>query len=170
MFVAAYDFDDGYRPRRLVNRMNFEEDDEEEFRKRYRLSIAAYRWLLDEVQAEISPLRSTNYALTADQALKLTIRFVVRFLRYNFTSCSWCADGGHFRVVGDSYGITEGTVCRTVHRVIRVIVRVLFNRLVRWPETVENCERIRAKFFVRRSFVRRHARGVWFVQFEVRHE
>jgi len=61
--------------------------------------------------------------------------------------CRWLVDGGHLRVIGDSYGVSESSVHRIVHRGVRTIVIRLFRRVIRWPLTVDEREADRDRFY-----------------------
>jgi hypothetical protein len=57
--------------------------------------------------------------------------------------CSFLADSGHYRIVGDAYGVGEATVCTIVHQVTAAIVERLWQREVCWPDDAEG---IRSNF------------------------
>jgi hypothetical protein len=117
------------RCRTFRERINFGVND---FESRFRLPPALVREILTEISPFIAHPTCRNYALSPEQQLLLTLRFL--------------ATGGMYRLVGDAHGPSKPTVSRTVSRVVGAIIDHYFDTIVCWP-TGGQLNLISRKFF-----------------------
>ncbi|CAM6002466.1 unnamed protein product [Sphagnum balticum] len=103
------------------------------FHMRFRLSARNMQWLYERIGQHLQPEKPYFYALSAQQRLLVLVRFL--------------SDGGHYRVIGDGFGIDTATTCRVVNAGIRALVAVCYRELVHWPVEAQVYARNRAAFY-----------------------
>lgn len=50
----------------------------------------------------------------------------------------WLGSGSQYHTIADMHGIHKSTVCRSIKNVVHAVNTLLFNRVVTWPENIEN--------------------------------
>jgi hypothetical protein len=103
-----------------------------EFKMRFRLSRNEAERLLVKIIPLIQHPTLRNYALSPQDKLLSTLRFL--------------ATGAFYRVVGDAHGPSEATICRNVKRVVSAINLTLFDELIRWPSNNNDITHIPHRF------------------------
>ena len=88
-------------------------------RARFRLHDAHIEILLERLAPIISHNTDRNFALTAEQQIRLALRYL--------------ATGDNFTTVGDSFGVHKSTVSRTLHRFLDAVRNTFVNELVTFP-------------------------------------
>jgi hypothetical protein len=107
-----------YRPR-----INFEVDNDSQFKEKFRMRRAEVELLLERIGALLIDTNK-NHAISPLQQILLTLH--------------WMGNGGYYHGVADMHGVSKSTVCRVVKRVVNAIVDHMFQQVVRWPENAEN--------------------------------
>lgn len=100
--------------------------DEEDFRKRYRISKETVVWIVTEIEDGLKRLTPRNYAVTPLEQFLITLRF---YATGNMQQCS-----------GDLSGVSKSTVCKIVHAVSRQIC-VKLKRFIVMPSTIEEIKK-----------------------------
>ena len=118
------------KPRHFKERINFQVDN---FVECFRLSRERAGEILREVGGALAHASSRNNALTSEQQLLATLRYL--------------ATNGFYHVVAEAHGVHKSTICRTIPRVVQQINSVFFDREIRWPETVQECNQIPLEFY-----------------------
>ncbi|KAM7290344.1 putative nuclease HARBI1 [Ixodes scapularis] len=136
-----YDHQDESVPvprRRLRDRLNpLEVFNDREFLARYRFTKATVASLLESLSLEEC---ASNRGLPVPPMLQLLI--ALRFY-----------GAGTFQVVtGDLVAVSQPTVCRVVERVSRLIAGTLFRRLVKFPSTATDFDRVMLEFYALKKF------------------
>ncbi|KAG0445488.1 hypothetical protein HPB47_014647 [Ixodes persulcatus] len=124
--------------RRLRVRLNpLEVFNDREFLARYRFTKATVASLLESLSLEEC---ASNRGLPVPPMLQLLI--ALRFY-----------GAGTFQVVtGDLVAVSQPTVCRVVERVSRLIAGTLFRRLVKFPSTATDFDRVMLEFYALKKF------------------
>lgn len=107
------------RQRRFKERINFFLT-EDENTQRFRLSERQLILLTDNLRPIISHRTQNNCALSAEQQVRLSLRFL--------------ASGSDYRVVGDAHGVSKSTVFSTVHRFVDAVNEQLYFDCVKFPD------------------------------------
>lgn len=106
--------------------------DDEEFKKRFRLSKGSVRYVLNLITDNIKPMTARNRSISAMNQLLITLRFY---------AC------GTFHInIGDHFNVTKATVSRIVHKVSHTIAR-LRNRFIKMPQSLQKRREICAAFY-----------------------
>lgn len=123
---------------RLRDRLNpMEVFNDREFLARYRFTKATVASLLQSLALEEC---ASNRGLPVPPMLQLLI--ALRFY-----------GAGTFQVVtGDLVNVSQPTVCRVVARVSRLIASKLFTKLVNFPSTATEIDRVMADFYALKNF------------------
>jgi hypothetical protein len=61
--------------------------------------------------------------------------------------CRFLCDGGHYRVIGDGFGIDAATTCRVVNAGVRALVAECYRECVCWPVDENVYAQNRAAFY-----------------------
>ena len=117
------------RKRRKIvkERINMSIDD---FEMRFRLSRQACDFVLSRISHMISHPTNKSKALSPQQQLLVTLRFL--------------ATGAYYHVIADCHGLSRASVCRSVKDCVYAINHALFPEIIRWPQ---NCQEICRKFY-----------------------
>lgn len=113
--------------RRIVERINPMELSDFEFHRRFRLTQDSVMELLRLIDDEINPPSHLNNSLSSLEQLLIALRYF--------------ASGSHQLVVGDTLGVSQSAVSRSIHKVSRAIA-ALRPRFISMPETEEDCEEV----------------------------
>lgn len=103
-----------YRPR-----INFCIDD---FVMRFRLPKRAIENIVNLIGPYLAHPMDKNYAINPEHYILLTIRYL--------------ATNGFMSLFVDAHGLSKATVSRVVHRVVTVINREFFDKLVKFPDNL----------------------------------
>lgn len=120
-----------YTIRERLNAMDIY--NEEEFRRRFRLTKMAVKFVYSLIGVELEPL-STREGFTISGMDKILIT-----LRYYATA-------SYHIVIADFYGVSETSVCNIV-RIVSDKLAALCGRFIRMPSTVAQIERAKRDFF-----------------------
>ena len=93
--------------------------------------------LLD-IGGQLSYPTNRNHCLSAEQQLKLTLRFM--------------ASNGFYTLVGDAHGVHQLTVCRAVKRTTNLLVEKYFDSLFKWPRNLNERLEIAQEFITNGGF------------------
>jgi len=104
---------------RVYSERNFFEEDESNFRQRYRVSHASFEDLVRRLEAHLKYKTKRSHSLSVQEQILTALHFY--------------ATNSVYHVLRDSHGPHESTVCRTVQRVTAAINDNLFQELVKWP-------------------------------------
>jgi hypothetical protein len=121
--MSSNDDSDNTHERQVKERQSLDMNQltEEEFRPRYTLTKKAFEYVHTEVAhlhtSDTLELPCTDVAWTPAHCSPAGWN-----IELNKLLCRFLADAGHFRIVGDPYGISETTVCRLVHQVTAGII------------------------------------------------
>lgn len=107
-----------YVPRRYRPRANFDLLPEQN-RSRFRLHDGHINQILDRLQDILIHETDRNFALSPEQQIRLSIRYL--------------ATGDNFTTVGDSFGVHKSTVSRTLERFLNAVRETLVDQLIRFP-------------------------------------
>ncbi|XP_061185188.1 uncharacterized protein LOC133193243 [Saccostrea echinata] len=108
------------RPRVFRDRGNpLEMLEEDEIFQRYRFRPATTHFLVNGLHQELTTDTNRNKPISPLLQVLLFLRFV--------------ATGAHLRLVGDSLGISESSVCRSVKAVASAIVAVFARLYITFP-------------------------------------
>ena len=125
------------RPRIFRDRGNpLDVLNDEEFRQRYRMTRPMFFELVNSVQFDLKYDTKRNHALTAAQQLMIALRFF--------------ASGSFQQVIGDTINVNKSTVCRTIARVTKALLKQQ-KTIIFWP-TQEECARSALKLHENNSF------------------
>lgn len=112
-----------YRPRNYRPRINFNLPSTN-FREAFRVDPP----VIEEVERKIGRFleRPTerSFALSVREQILIT--------------CHFMGNGSYYHINGHVHGIDKGTVCRTIHKVCRLIARHLMPIYIRWPNNDRN--------------------------------
>ena len=103
-----------------------------DFKERFRLTENQSEQLVIRIANHLIHPTRRNHALSPRQQLLVALRFL--------------ATGGFYHLIGDAHGPSKSTVCRAVKRVVTAINTVLFDELVRWPNSEHALSAIPIKF------------------------
>lgn len=119
------------------SRINFDFVLEAEFVERFRMSGSSVEKILNVIGPLLEHKTKKNKALDPRKQLLVALHFL--------------GSGNQYHGISDMHGIHKSTVCRSVNRVCRAIIRKLFHVYVRWPS---NCDYIQPGFFGTAGFPR----------------
>ncbi|XP_060064182.1 putative nuclease HARBI1 [Ylistrum balloti] len=119
------------RKRIFLPRVSIEDLSDEDIFSRYRFSYDTFLYIVDLIKAKISRPTNRNYSLSPLEQVLLTLRFL--------------STGAFFRLIGDSVGISESQVSRTVFSVCSAISS-LARQFIHMPVGQEAI-RIKSEFF-----------------------
>ncbi|XP_018578523.1 uncharacterized protein LOC108916714 [Anoplophora glabripennis] len=120
-------------PKTYRNRQNhFEIWNENEFIKRFRLSKNAVRFIIENIENQISSHTDRNHAVSAEEMVLLTLRIL--------------AAGAFLQVNADFIGVDKSTASRIVDKVCRAIAR-LNTTFIKMPQTEEDMQIASQKFY-----------------------
>ncbi|KAJ8927411.1 hypothetical protein NQ314_020130 [Rhamnusium bicolor] len=89
---------------------HFTKWNDRDFKFRFRLSKQVVRIIIDEIRDDISSKTDRNHALSPEDMVFLTLRFL--------------ATGCFLQVTGDFCGVDKSTASRVVHKVTRAIAHL----------------------------------------------
>ena len=121
------------RRRRIFKpRINFEFPPSDN-QSRFRLTDTHVGQIVDVLAPIISHDTDRNFALSADQQVRLALRYL--------------SSGDYFRNVADAHGVHKSTLSRTLHRFVSAVNVHLYHQHVDWLNTEEQGRGIVEKFF-----------------------
>lgn len=100
--------------------------------QRFRLTDAHVDRIVERLTPIISHRTERNFALTAEQQIRLSLRYL--------------STGDYYRTVSDAHGVHSSTLSRTLHRFVDAVSTTLFDEVVDWPSTREQIRGIMEKF------------------------
>lgn len=127
--------EDAVITRNYRDRINFSVLQNFNFKECFRLNQIQVDFLLNKVGDKIEHNTQRSHALSAENQLLLCLH--------------WLGNGCQYHGVAAMHGVAKSTVCRTIHRVVDIIIDVLFQNTVRWPDDVSG---IAEKFFMMGGF------------------
>lgn len=110
--------------------------DDEDFRKRYRVTKQTFNFLVHLFEQQLEKTSNRNHPLKSNEQLLLALRFY--------------ATGSFQMLESDLYGVHQTTVCRCVHRVSKLIAS-LAPLYIKFPTEAE-FEKLKTKFFNMHGF------------------
>lgn len=109
------------RQRTFRDRINYEGiTDPFKFKEKFRMSATAAEEILTRIGGELRHQTLRNKALTPKQQLLLALH--------------WLGNGSQYHGAADMHGVDKSTVCRSVRKVVEVIVEKMFPDEVQFPE------------------------------------
>ena len=106
------------RARLFRQRTRVDDFRDEDFFCRFRFERATVLFLIDLLSPFIAPLSMRSHAISASVQVMAALRYY--------------ASGAHYRLVGDSLGISEASVSRSVRRVSDILC-TMTPRYIRFP-------------------------------------
>lgn len=89
------------------------------FQERFRLSASNFEKLLSSLSSSLEYQSGRSAALSPEEQLKLTLRFL--------------ATGSFYNLVGESLGVSNATVCRSIRRCVMAINDAMFHDVIKFP-------------------------------------
>ena len=111
------EFDQNIKRRKVIERINFNIDN---FEETFRISRTLAEQILQQIAPIINHETFTNNALTAEQQLLTTLRFL--------------GTNAFYSVIGHAHGMDKSTVSRAIHRTVKALNDQLFQNIVKWPD------------------------------------
>lgn len=107
--------------------------DDEQFRRRFRLTKSTVRYLYTLIGNELEPLVTReNFTLTGMDKILITLRYF--------------ATASYHLVTADFYGVSESSVCNIV-RIVSDKIAQLAEQFIKMPSTDEEIENNKLSFF-----------------------
>jgi nuclease HARBI1 len=125
------------RPRLFRIRTNFDLPPSDN-RSRFRLENRHVDAILEQVGPLIAHDTNRNYALSPEQQIRTSLRYL--------------ASGAIYSSAGDSHNIHKSTVSRTLHRFVDAVNAHVYPEVVKWPRNVDVMRGIIEKFREKANF------------------
>ncbi|XP_063915611.1 putative nuclease HARBI1 [Zophobas morio] len=95
-----------------------------DFKEAFRLNKVQVKYVLGKIGARLAPANRRNHALTAEQQLLLTLH--------------WLGNGAQMHGIAIMHGVRKSTVCRSIKKVVNIIIDTMFEEEVIWPENTQD--------------------------------
>ncbi|GFY04906.1 nuclease HARBI1 [Trichonephila clavipes] len=127
--VTQLDFLEKLEIRKLVERSNlFEELDDYEFQRRFRLSEESVAELTLLIEDKLESKTPCNNAVNPVEQVLIALRFyAVAYMQL---------------AIADLFDVSQPTVCRVVHRVSEAIASPLLSDFIHLPVNREECKKV----------------------------
>lgn len=112
--------DDEIEIRVYKQRVNFHNLNLFEFKECFRITPTQADYILEKIGPMLEPRTKRSLALSAKEQLLLCLH--------------WIGNGAQQHGIASMHGISKSTVCRTVNKVINIIINVMFQNTVCWPQ------------------------------------
>ena len=113
-------------PRRKIykERVHFTIENDFDFKEAFRLNKVQVKYVLGKIGARLAPANRRNHALTAEQQILLTLH--------------WLGNGAQMHGIAIMHGVRKSTVCRSIKKVVNIIIDTMFQEEVSWPDNTQD--------------------------------